>query len=63
MGLTNKDIVYEQFFLGFKGMFHGLIFERDLSWMYYPFFIFIRILAYSSMITKKMRYRRRGMQV
>lgn len=52
MGLTMKDIFYENFVLGFKGMFHGLIIERDMSWMYYPVFIFIRILAYSSLFIK-----------
>jgi len=49
MGLSNTDILYENFVLGFKGMVHGLVFKRDGSWLYYPIFLLIRTVAYSSM--------------
>jgi glycosyltransferase involved in cell wall biosynthesis len=52
MGLTNRDIFYENFILGIKGMIRGLIIERDGSWAYYPVFLAIRIVAYSSMAIK-----------
>jgi glycosyltransferase involved in cell wall biosynthesis len=48
MGLTTKDILYENFILGMKGMLRGLFIERDISWIYYPVFLSIRVLAYSS---------------
>jgi glycosyltransferase involved in cell wall biosynthesis len=60
MGLTMKDIFYENFYLGFKGMFRGLIIERDMSWLYYPVFLVIRILAYSSLFIKKTLSRQSG---
>ena len=49
MGLSKKEVFYENFILGTKGMFQGLIVERDMSWLYYPVFVFIRVLAYSSL--------------
>ena len=48
MGLSKKEVFYENFILGIKGMFHGLFIDRDTSWLYYPVFLFIRIVAYSS---------------
>jgi len=48
MGLSKKEVFYENFILGIKGMFHGLVIDRDTSWLYYPVFLFIRIVAYSS---------------
>jgi glycosyltransferase involved in cell wall biosynthesis len=60
MGLSIKDIFYEIFFLGCKGMVHGLIIERDTSWLYYPVFVFIRILAYSSLFIKNTLSRQSG---
>jgi glycosyltransferase involved in cell wall biosynthesis len=47
MGLSNKEVFYENFILGIKGMVLGLIIDRDISWIYYPVFLSIRILAYS----------------
>ena len=47
MGLSKKDIFFEHFIIGFKGMFIGLLVERDLSWLYYPFLLFARLLAYT----------------
>lgn len=46
MNLSLYDVLYEQVILGVKGMFHGLIVDRDVSWCFYPLFLFIRGLAY-----------------
>jgi glycosyltransferase involved in cell wall biosynthesis len=53
MGLSKKEVFYENFILGGKGMLYGLVIERDSAWLYYPVFLFIRILAYSIMFVKK----------
>jgi glycosyltransferase involved in cell wall biosynthesis len=58
MGLSKKDVFYENFILGMKGMVHGLIIERDISWFYYPVFLGIRILAYSVIFCKSVINRR-----
>ena len=47
MGLSTKDVLYENFVLGTKGMIHGLVVERDISWLLFPVFLFIRVGAYS----------------
>jgi len=47
MGLSTKEILYENFILGPKAMIRGLFIDRDLCWLYYPLFLGIRILAYS----------------
>ena len=47
MGLSMKDVLYENFFLGIYGMIRGLILERDPAWLYYPLFLMIRVVAYS----------------
>lgn len=60
MGLSMKDIIYENFFLGFKGMFQGLMIERDMSWVYYPVLLGIRIFAYSSVFIKNKWSRQRS---
>jgi glycosyltransferase involved in cell wall biosynthesis len=52
MGMSKRDIFYENFILAFRGMADGLLFERDISWLYYPVFLSIRIVAYSSTIIK-----------
>lgn len=46
MNLSPYEVFYEQVVLGVKGMFHGLIVERDLSWYLYPVFVSIRGIAY-----------------
>jgi len=53
MGLTTREILYENFILGSKAMIHGIVVERDFSWLLYPFFLLIRILAYSYIFFKK----------
>lgn len=57
MGLTFKDILYEHFILGMKGMVHGLIIERNTAWLYYPVFLFIRIFAYTIVLIKNLIHR------
>lgn len=47
MGLSFSDVIYENFFLGVKGMIEGILIEKDFSWLYYPVFLLIRITAYS----------------
>ena len=46
MGLSPYEVLYEQIILGLKGMFHGLIIERDVSWCLYPVFVLTRGVAY-----------------
>lgn len=52
MGLSKRDVFYENFILGIKGMVYGLTIERDISWIYYPVFLIIRIFAYSVIFCK-----------
>ena len=54
MGLSTKDIVYENIIIGTKGMFSGLIRDKDISWILFPYFLSIRFLIFGSMILKKM---------
>ena len=57
MGLSKREVIYENFILGIKGMIYGLIIERDTAWFYYPVFLFIRILAYSIIFIKSVFHR------
>lgn len=47
MGLSSKDVFSEQVVLGAKGMVKGLIVGRDASWLLFPLFVFIRVVAYT----------------
>ena len=46
MSLSPYEVLYEQIILGLKGMFQGLIVERDVSWCLYPVFVLTRGIAY-----------------
>lgn len=46
MNLSSRDVFYEQVVLGTKGMVKGLIVDRDVSWLLFPMFVFIRGAAY-----------------
>ena len=46
MSLSPYEVLYEQIILGLKGMLHGLIIERDVSWCLYPVFVLTRGVAY-----------------
>ena len=46
MGLSPYEVLYEQIILGLKGMLHGLIIGRDVSWCLYPVFVLTRGIAY-----------------
>jgi len=46
MNLSSRDVFYEQVVLGIKGMVKGLIVDRDVSWLFFPMFVFIRGIAY-----------------
>ena len=54
MGLSPRDVFYEQIILGTKGMIKGLIKERDASWLLFPLFVFIRGIAYGYIYVKKL---------
>lgn len=43
-----KDLLVEHVYLGFKGMFTGLIKDRDKSWVIFPVLLFIRLFVYGS---------------
>jgi len=53
MDLSLYDVFNEQFVLGVKGMFRGLLKERDLSWLLFPFYISIRGMAYGYTLMKR----------
>jgi glycosyltransferase involved in cell wall biosynthesis len=59
LGLTSKDIIYEHFILGTKGMIRGLIFDKDVSWILFPLFISIRVGAYAYIFMKNINPLRR----
>ncbi len=46
MNLSAKDVFYEQVVLGTKGMIKGLVKDKDVSWLLFPLFMFIRVVAY-----------------
>lgn len=46
MGLSFKDVLYEHFVLGTKGMIKGIIIDRDPSWIYFPSLLIVRSVAY-----------------
>jgi glycosyltransferase involved in cell wall biosynthesis len=51
-GRSKTDVLYEQFILGAKNMTWGLLRERDNSWILYPLFVLIRVIAYGSTYLK-----------
>ncbi len=52
-GLSSKDVVYEQFVLGTRGMVQGLLRERDPSWALFPLFALIRTIAFGGAYVEK----------
>lgn len=58
MNLSLNNILYEQFILGPISMLKGLFLKRDVSWLLYPIFVFIRVIAYLyTYILKFSKYR------
>ncbi|QYZ78453.1 glycosyltransferase [Methanofollis formosanus] len=55
MGLSFKDIFYEHFILGTKGMIKGIIIDRDVSWCLYPLVVSARGFAYGYTYLVSMR--------
>lgn len=55
LGLSTKDIIYEHFVLGTKGMVRGLILDKDVSWMLFPLFLSIRLGAYAYIFMKNIK--------
>jgi glycosyltransferase involved in cell wall biosynthesis len=47
-GLSKSNLLYEQFVLGPEGMARGLLREGDRSWVLYPLFVLVRVVAYGS---------------
>ena len=45
MGLSLKEVFYEQYIIGIKGMFKGLI-NRQMYWCTYPLLMVIRTYSY-----------------
>jgi glycosyltransferase involved in cell wall biosynthesis len=60
MALSKKDVIYEHFILGIKGMITGLIVERDSAWLLYPVLLSIRSLAYASTYIRNFLRRSEG---
>jgi glycosyltransferase involved in cell wall biosynthesis len=46
MDLTIYDMIREQIILGINGMIVGLLIKHDTSWLLYPIYIMIRLVAY-----------------
>jgi glycosyltransferase involved in cell wall biosynthesis len=46
LGLSIKDVMYEHFVLGTKGMVRGILVDKDASWMLFPLLVSIRVGAY-----------------
>jgi len=54
MNLSSRDVFYEQVVLGTKGMVGGLIKDKDVSWLLFPLFVFIRGAAYGYTYVKNL---------
>lgn len=57
MNLSTSDIFYEQFILGPISMIKELLLKRDISWLLYPIFVSIRVVAYVYTYYKKITKR------
>lgn len=55
MGLTMKDVLFEQYILGIFGMIKGLALDRDVSWLMYPAYISLRSVAYGYTFLQSLR--------
>lgn len=58
MNLSKSDIIYENFFLGTKGMIQGIFKEGDISWLIFPLLLVFRIqiffyIYFQKLIEKK----------
>lgn len=60
LGLSMKDVMYEHFVLGTKGMVRGILVDKDVSWMLFPLFISVRIGAYGYIFMKNINQRSRS---
>jgi glycosyltransferase involved in cell wall biosynthesis len=54
MNLSFWDVFYEQVVLGIKGMIKGLLFDHETSWLLFPMFLIVRVIAYSSIYLQKL---------
>lgn len=46
MGLSEKDLIYENVVLGTRNMFKGIFIKKDSSWLLFPIFMFFRGLGF-----------------
>ncbi|MCE7699906.1 MAG: glycosyltransferase [Methanobacterium paludis] len=46
MGLSKKDLIYENVMLGTKNMLYGIFLKKDFSWLLFPIFMFLRGLGF-----------------
>ncbi len=58
MGLSKKDVLYEQVVLGTKGMIEGLLKEKNLSWSIYPLLLSTIGIAYGYTYMKNEIFRK-----
>jgi len=56
MGLSFKDILYEHFVLGTIAMVKGIFIDRDPSWIYFPFLLIVRSVAYGHTYIRNLRF-------
>lgn len=59
LGLSIKDVMYEHFVLGIKGMVRGVVVDKDVSWTLFPLFISVRIGVYGYIFIKNIKPLRR----
>lgn len=53
MNLSIQDIVKENLFIGSRWMINGLIYEKDISWLFFPILLFLRCYIYFSLTLMK----------
>lgn len=59
LGLSIRDVMYEHFVLGTKGMVKGILLGEDISWLLFPLFISVRIGAYAYIFIRSIKPFRR----
>ncbi|MDD4521509.1 MAG: glycosyltransferase family 2 protein [Methanosarcina sp.] len=53
-GLSIREIFHEQVTIGTIGMIRGIIKEKDISWLLFPFLLFIRLIIYGLIFAKNL---------
>lgn len=52
--LSIGEIFHEQVIIGMKGMIRGIVKDRDISWLLFPLLLFLRLIIYAYVYTKKL---------